>query len=115
MSVAFCSAGLTMPEHLADDGDRGEDVPKVVKLDIGKPGRPPDALPGLLNADEISVTEFAWKNVGASFLAATRLAQPDRRGFDPALPIPPISRERPRNLATEIAIELGSTRWDGPV
>jgi hypothetical protein len=70
MGIALGSLGLTMPEHLADEveavvaryGDRGEAVPKVMNSDIGKPGRRPKALSGLLDADEMPVAAFGGLN-----------------------------------------------------
>jgi hypothetical protein len=67
MGVAFGGSGLTMPEHLANEieavttghGDRGDAVPKVMNADIVEPGRPPDALPRLLDADEMSIPRSA--------------------------------------------------------
>ncbi len=71
MGIALGGSGLTMPEHLANDieavaagyGDRGEAVPKVMNADIVESGRRPDALPGLLDADEMSVAAFGGKSV----------------------------------------------------
>jgi hypothetical protein len=77
MGVALGGSGLTMPEHLADEieavaarhGDRGEAVPKVMNADIPEPGRPPDTLPGLLDADEMSVAALGGQNVRAALLS----------------------------------------------
>jgi len=63
MGVALGGSGLRLPEHLADEietisarlGDRGEAVPKVMNADILEPGSRSDALPGLLDVDEMSV------------------------------------------------------------
>ena len=66
-----------MPEHLADEieavaarhGDRGEAVPKVMNADIIEPSRPTDVLPGLLNADEMSVAALGGQNVWVARLS----------------------------------------------
>jgi hypothetical protein len=63
-----------MPEHLADEvqavparhGDRGAAVSKVVKPDIAELGSRPDALPGLLTADEKSVFALGGQNTRAA-------------------------------------------------
>ena len=70
-------SGLTMPKHLTNEieavaaghGDRGEAVPKVMNADIREPDRPPDALPGLLNADEMSFAALSGQNVRAALLS----------------------------------------------
>jgi hypothetical protein len=66
-----------MPEHLANEieavaaghGDRGEAVPKVMNAEIVEPARPQDALPGLLDADEMSVPALSGQNVWAALLS----------------------------------------------
>jgi len=78
---------MTMPKYLADEveavaagyGDRGEAVPKVMNADIVEPGRPADALPGLLDADEMSVAALGGQNVWAAFLVR-ELGQRAKRG-----------------------------------
>ena len=63
---------MTMPEHLANEieavaaghGDRGEAVPKVMNAEIFEPGRPADALPGLLDANEMSVAALERRTYG---------------------------------------------------
>jgi hypothetical protein len=100
MGIALGGSGLTVPEHLANeikavaarDGDRGEAVPKVMNADIVESGRPPDALPGLLDADEMSVAALGGQNVRAAFLSR-QLGQrakrgcPKRHGFCPGLAV----------------------------
>jgi hypothetical protein len=57
-----------------------------MNADIIEPGRPPDALPGLLDADEISVAALGGTTYGLPSLAR-QLGQrakrgcPDRHGF----------------------------------
>jgi hypothetical protein len=87
MRVPLGGAGLAVPEHLADEieavaarhGNRGEAVPKVMNADIAEPGRTPDALPGLLNADEMSVTALGGQNVWAALLSR-QLGKRAKRG-----------------------------------
>src|SRR5229473_828007 len=63
MRVALGRAGLLVPEHLADQvqaiaashGDRREAMPKVMQSSIGKLRRRPDALPRVLDTDEVAL------------------------------------------------------------
>ena len=67
-------------------------MPKVMNADIVEPGRPPDALPGLLDADKMSVAALGGQNVWAAFLARqfgqrAKRRCPKRHGFGPGLAV----------------------------
>src|SRR5260370_26140202 len=98
MGIALGGSGLTMPEHLANDieavaagyGDRGEAVPKVMNADIVESGRRPDALPGLLNADEMSFAALSGQNVWGAVLSRqlgqrAKRERPKPHGLGPGL------------------------------
>jgi hypothetical protein len=80
MAVALGAPELRLPEHLVGEietisarlGDRGEAVPKVMNAEIVEPGSRSDALPGLLDVDEMSVATLGRQNIGAAFLAQKR-------------------------------------------
>ena len=87
-----------MPKYLADEveaaaagyGDRGEAVPKVMNAGIVEPGRRPNALPGLLNADEMSFAALSGQNVWGAVLSrqlgqGVKPGRPERHGLAPVL------------------------------
>jgi hypothetical protein len=98
MGIALSASGLTMPKYLADEveaaaagyGDRGEAVPKVMNAGIVEPGRRPNALPGLLNADEMSFAALSGQNVWGAVLSRqlgqrAKRERPKRHGLGPGL------------------------------
>jgi hypothetical protein len=55
-------------------------VPKVMNADVVESGRRSDALPGLLDADEMSVAALGGQKIRAVFLAR-RLGRCAGNGF----------------------------------